>query len=81
MILGYFEEIPGDKRLKFTANAVFMVILYMIILNCIFVLWVGLYGRWKKFTSHPPNYVQSCHFQRRENMNFILNIQSAFIYH
>ena len=74
MILGYFEEIPGDKRFKFTANALF-------ILNCIFVLWVGLYGRWKKFTSHPPNYVQNCHFQRRENMNFILNIQSAFIYH
>ena len=45
MILGYFEEIPGDKRFKFTANALFMVILYMIILNCIFVLWVGLYGR------------------------------------
>ena len=45
MILGYFEEIPEDKRFKFTANALFMVILYMIILNCIFVLWVGLYGR------------------------------------
>ena len=53
----------------------------MIMLNCIFVLGVGLYGQWKKFTMHPPNYVQNCHFQRRENMNFILNNQSAFIYH
>ena len=81
MIKGYFEEIPGDKRFKFTANVLFMVILYMIMLNCIFVLEVGLYGQWKKFTTHPPSYVQNCHFQKRENMNFILNSQSALIYH
>ena len=40
-------------------------------LNCIFVLWMGLYVQWKKFTMHPPNYVHNFHFQRRKNMNFI----------
>ena len=75
------KKFLGIKGFKFTANVLFMVILYILILNCIFVLGVGLYGRWKKFTTHPPNYVQNCHFQRRKNMNFILNSQSAFIYH
>ena len=32
---------------------------------------VGLCGQWKKFTTHPPNYVQNHHFQRQENTNFI----------
>ena len=32
---------------------------------------VGLYGQWKKLTTHPPNCVQNHHFQKRENINFI----------
>ena len=36
-----------------------------------FCFGVGLYGQWKKFTTHPPNYVQNHHFQGRENINFI----------
>ena len=42
IIKGYFEENPWDTRFKLTANVLFMVILYMIMLNCI-VLGVGLY--------------------------------------
>ena len=45
IIKGYFEEIPWDKRLKITAIVLFMVILNMIMLNCIFVMVVGLYGQ------------------------------------
>ena len=38
-----------------------------------FLFWGGVtvYGQWKKLTTHPPNYVQNHHFQRRENINFI----------
>ena len=43
IIKDYFEENLWDKRFKLTANVLFMVILYMIVLNCIFVLGVGLY--------------------------------------
>ena len=45
IIKGYFEQNPWDTRFKLTANVLFMVILYMIMLNCIFVLGVGLYGQ------------------------------------
>ena len=44
-IKSYFEENPWDKRFKLMANVLFMVILYTIMLNCIFVLGVGLYGQ------------------------------------
>ena len=78
VILKKFLGIKGSNLQQMFSSWLSLV---MIILNYIFVLGVGLYGRWKKFTMHPPNYVQNCHFQRRENMNFILNSQSAIIYH
>ena len=71
IIKGYFEEIPWDKRFQLTAMFSSWLSFTMIMLNCIFVLWVGLYRQWKKFTMHPPNYVQNFHLQRWKNMNFI----------
>ena len=44
-----------------------------------FYFGVGLYGQWKKFTTHPPNYVQNHHFQRCENINLIF-LRSECLY-
>ena len=53
MIQGYIEKSPWDKRFKLTANVLFMFILQMIMLNCIFVFGLGLYGQQRNLTAPP----------------------------
>ena len=45
-----------------------------------FCFGVGLYGQWKKFTTHPPNYVPNHHFQRHKNTNFIFFLKSECLH-
>ena len=78
---GLFWRDCWDKMFKLTANVLFMAIFYMIMLNCIFVLWVGLYGQWKKFTMHPLITYKIAIFRDAKTWTLFFNSPSAFIYH
>ena len=42
-VQGAYRVVKTLYRFKLTSNILFMFILYLIMFNCILVLWVGLY--------------------------------------